>query len=983
MKLPAWLKPLAPLWPLLPALLAVMVYLPALSGGFVYDDGMIISDNRFTQDGELGWLLSPEHYYGQHPESLGGSMEQSYRPLGTALHMLECDFFWNGSAATTHAGAFRLTSVYLHALNALLICALAWRLLGISRLGALAAGLCFALHPVATEAILVASFREDLLCLFFLLVGLLAFAVHGRRDDPSGLAWSGAGAAAFLAAMLCKEVGLVALPLAACAEWCAPAAGGRPRPLGRTALRYGMIVAATGCFLLLRFWLFQSAMEKTTPFPGGALGDRWSSFWTMLPVFQHYLGLFFAPITLQADYMIPVRWSPWQPDVFRAVCLLAAAVALGVVASRYSRPVRFGLLAALLALGPVTNVIPIRNICAERYLYVPLAGMALAGGALLAWVWIVWPGRRRVTVGVLAVLALLAAVRTLIRIPQWHSNDAIWAHTVGSQVLTHPAQPPFPPPPQVRGPFWTPAVEPLSTRGHMAVAGMYHRLATAAQARELDAGPLFQAELVHCLALVGVPWRVPKPGHEGEVNPPMVEVFSDAQASTRFHSAFRILAEMRWIEYERFPEAERTGPAAQERLRQSREAVERCIRLYEREVEKGDPDFGMYDLRGRVYHALNGNEWREWWSVRDRAYAAQRDAERLMRRGQPAEAAPRWQDGVVHNRRALELMDDPAYRKRLSADQQRDIEALRWSVTADLANCLLALEQSDEASQLFGIARDACFRDRERGGWKLADAHGWASIARGVQLSGEAPQGPWKWSDVQGRPDADTILLAVQVLGAPDPKTAGDEARRFEALGFPAVARYLSELAAAAPPAEVDPEEPWSVPLDRLRYAQAAGEEPTAATVQAARDHVLALLQQPKKPFWRSWERAFARWNAHQTQPSQALAERAASDLRRARWLATADWYAAVAAPAGHPERRKMALDLWNIEYDLWWWYHTVLAKPDRARSHAQAGIAPARRATRRSWRTTRASATPRARRGGSGWPTSFWSTTSAPSTTW
>ena len=35
--LPSWAMPWAPLWPLLPALLAVLVYLPALSGGFVYD----------------------------------------------------------------------------------------------------------------------------------------------------------------------------------------------------------------------------------------------------------------------------------------------------------------------------------------------------------------------------------------------------------------------------------------------------------------------------------------------------------------------------------------------------------------------------------------------------------------------------------------------------------------------------------------------------------------------------------------------------------------------------------------------------------------------------------------------------------------------------------------------------------------------------------------------------------------------------------
>ena len=57
----------------------MLVYLPSLAGDFVYDDSMIISDNRFVKEGgkALGWVLSPDHYYGIEPEALEGSKEQS------------------------------------------------------------------------------------------------------------------------------------------------------------------------------------------------------------------------------------------------------------------------------------------------------------------------------------------------------------------------------------------------------------------------------------------------------------------------------------------------------------------------------------------------------------------------------------------------------------------------------------------------------------------------------------------------------------------------------------------------------------------------------------------------------------------------------------------------------------------------------------------------------------------------------------------
>ncbi|OHC05625.1 MAG: hypothetical protein A3J92_00250 [Planctomycetes bacterium RIFOXYC2_FULL_41_27] len=50
----------------------------------------------------------------------------------------------------------------------------------------------------------------------------------------------------------------------------------------------------------------------------------------------------------------------------------------------YSKALFFAILWFFVALIPVLNIIPIENIMAERYLYIPLVGFCILGGQLLS-----------------------------------------------------------------------------------------------------------------------------------------------------------------------------------------------------------------------------------------------------------------------------------------------------------------------------------------------------------------------------------------------------------------------------------------------------------------------------------------------------------------------------------------------------------------------------------------------------------------------
>ena len=152
--------------PLLIPLAAVLAYAPALSGTFHYDDEHSVSSNFHIRS-----LASPLRFF-IDPEQFSVDADKAmYRPL--VVLSLAMNYAMGGGDPRTFL-AFNLL--------AHIGCAMAvWWVaggLGASPVGALAAGLLFAVHPLCSEPVNYVSARSESMAV---LLGLMGGGLWLRR----------------------------------------------------------------------------------------------------------------------------------------------------------------------------------------------------------------------------------------------------------------------------------------------------------------------------------------------------------------------------------------------------------------------------------------------------------------------------------------------------------------------------------------------------------------------------------------------------------------------------------------------------------------------------------------------------------------------------------------------------------------------------------------------------------------------------------
>jgi tetratricopeptide (TPR) repeat protein len=163
--------------------------------------------------------------------------------------------------------------------------------------------------------------------------------------------------------------------------------------------------------------------------------------WRLLNALQvalRYLGLLFFPLQLSYDYsynQIPMLTSLADPRAVLVLGLSAAAVGIVVWSYRASKELFFALGFYLVTFSVVSNlVVPIGTIMGERLVYVPSVGFCLALVVVLRKLCGRLPvaprTARAVFVGVMALTLGLHSARTLVRNPDWKSEERLYLHDV-------------------------------------------------------------------------------------------------------------------------------------------------------------------------------------------------------------------------------------------------------------------------------------------------------------------------------------------------------------------------------------------------------------------------------------------------------------------------------------------------------------------------------------------------------------------------
>jgi hypothetical protein len=388
---------------LIVALAAVVAFGGSLRNQFTYDEGLVIGEaDGFLRSGSLGPLFSPRYF--------AASREGTYRPAVTFSYMIDRAF-------SPEPIVFKAQSLLWHVGCSLLVLLLAGRILPAEqRRFALFAALLFAVHPLGTETVDNASFREDALVTFFTVAALL-LALSDRLV---------AALVCYAVALLSKESAVVLPALLLGAR--VLALGSATRALRAAILREAAaLTAVTIIYLIIRF----GPMNTPGAYASFAGGTRGATLLGMPAVFAHYLRLLVLPWPLCADYSGYFDFGP-RSLISRlpSFLLLAAFVFLLVTALRSGRrAVAFGLGWFVVALLPVANIIAVPVPAAERFLYLPLVGLSVAVAAGAALLVARWPRARQPLLVAAIAIGVVFVLITNVRHLDWHDNDRLWAVT--------------------------------------------------------------------------------------------------------------------------------------------------------------------------------------------------------------------------------------------------------------------------------------------------------------------------------------------------------------------------------------------------------------------------------------------------------------------------------------------------------------------------------------------------------------------------
>ena len=308
-------------WGILIVLITLAVYLPALRGGFIFDDNTLITGNRLIKasDGLHRFWFTTE--------------APDYYPLTWSLWWLEWRL-WGGSATGYH-----VVNVLFHAVNAVLV----WLVLRRLKVpGAWLAALVFALHPVNVATAAWISEQKNTLAMLFYAAAILLYL---RFDEQGARRWYILSLAAFLLALLSKTA-VVMLPmvLLGCLWWLHGKV--RRKDWLRSLPFFGLSLALG---LTTMWFQHNRAMGGYAVRATGFLSRLAAAGW--VPWFYLYKALW--PSNLGAIY------PKWNVNASLWVCYLPGIVLLGCLAlfwwkrTTWGRPLLFALGYFVVTLFPV------------------------------------------------------------------------------------------------------------------------------------------------------------------------------------------------------------------------------------------------------------------------------------------------------------------------------------------------------------------------------------------------------------------------------------------------------------------------------------------------------------------------------------------------------------------------------------------------------------------------------------------------------
>jgi len=392
-------------------LITLLAYIPAIQGGFVWDDDRYLTENQTLRSLE-----------GLKKIWVNPNSTPQYYPLVFSTFWLEYRLW--GLRPT----GYHLVNVLLHAVSTLLLYRL---LLYLNLPGAWLAAAVFALHPVQVESVAWVTERKNVLSGFFYFASAFClfrfFGIAGEREERSGLWWYCSGLLLFACALLSKTITCTLPAAMLLVLWWK-----RDRLRGRELAALAPFFALGLVMGLATVWLEQHQVGAMGPEWNLSLGER---FLIAGRALWFYVGKLIWPAELIFNYP---RWQVdagvWWQYIY-PVGVLFVLLFLWIIRDRVGSGPLVGFLFFCGTLFPALgffDVYPFQySYVADHFQYLASVGLiALLVGviATAASKLPEWPGRMASSLGL--IVLLLLGVQTWRQGYVYRDIESLWNDTL-------------------------------------------------------------------------------------------------------------------------------------------------------------------------------------------------------------------------------------------------------------------------------------------------------------------------------------------------------------------------------------------------------------------------------------------------------------------------------------------------------------------------------------------------------------------------
>jgi tetratricopeptide (TPR) repeat protein len=373
------------LYPALLVLAAFVSFSPALLAGFVYDDHFEIEGNPYIKDfSHIKILLTKDTWYFSP-----STYSNNYRPVHMLTYLLVHSLFGLSPLA------FHMTHLLLNVGCVLLL----WRIFlkFVDEFHAFLGSLLFAVHPVHVEPVVWIGGTADLLLGLFIFLSFL-FYLRGNLF---------ASLVAFGFALWSKEPAIM-FPAIIIFDYIL---------FRRHSLRFtGIWLVVSGVlaalYLASRMYAMEALIRPNQATTGFLQQCLKGAVWPGL-----YISKLVAPITLNAFYFYTL--NPKLIIFSLSILLITLVLAVFLRKNKIFLSGIFWFFVFIFPALLVASVSPVGF--AERYLYVPSAGFALA---------IVSFRMKPVIAKALIAACVVMSLVCFLRSPVWHDDLTLWTDTI-------------------------------------------------------------------------------------------------------------------------------------------------------------------------------------------------------------------------------------------------------------------------------------------------------------------------------------------------------------------------------------------------------------------------------------------------------------------------------------------------------------------------------------------------------------------------